>query len=101
VTVYDDAPAGRPPRWLVFTGLIAVLAGAAIGLTTWTLVEIRQRDLRAQCEFAVQARDDNRVMWLYLLEQFPGAEADAARVQLDTVLPSLECVGNEPLPEVP
>ena len=62
---------------------LAIIAGALI--TVWID--------RAQCENAARAIDNGRTMWLYLIEQNPGPEADAFRVELDRRIPPAHCDG--------
>lgn len=82
-------------RWwkALFVGSL-VQALALVGVT---LVVLDQRG--AACERTVQVRDDNRAMWLWLVDQFPGDElASRAAAQLDLLLPPLRCDGTKPTP---
>lgn len=48
---------------------------------------------RSQCRAAAQAIENSRTMWVYLVEQNPGAEADAFRIELDRRIPPAHCRG--------
>lgn len=68
---------------------VTVLAMCAIvGTAVLALYTDRQ-----QCRAAAQAIDNSRTMWIYLLEQNPGAEADQFRLELDRRIPPAHCDG--------
>ena len=48
---------------------------------------------RTQCRSAAQGIENSRTMWIYLLEQNPGPEADTFRVELDKRIPPAHCEG--------
>lgn len=48
---------------------------------------------RSQCKAAAESIDRSRTMWLYLIDQNPGPEADAFRIELDRRIPAAHCVG--------
>lgn len=51
------------------------------------------------CARAVSGRDDNRAMWLYLLDRFADSpNAPDARAELEKRLPPLTCVDDVPTP---
>jgi uncharacterized protein (DUF1697 family) len=55
--------------------------------------------LAESCRRSVDVREDNRAMWLYLLDEFADAPIAAdARRELDERLPSLQCVDSTPVP---
>lgn len=77
------------PRVLFAFGMAALLI-----LITATVVIILSG--RSDCADRVQTRHDQRVMWLYALEQNPdppNVRAIAFRIELDARIPELECRG--------
>lgn len=93
-----EHPAGRPPRWIVVTFLVALVAVAVVGAGSWLLIQIRHDAAVAECEREVEDRDDERTMWLWLIDRFPGENADAALAELDMRLPPLRCDDTQPVP---
>jgi hypothetical protein len=64
--------------------LVLVFAGA------W-LARVNDANDRELCRAAAEARDDNRAMWLYLIDQNPDSpELPAFVVELDRRLPRLD-----------
>lgn len=104
-----NQPAGhrRPPMFVAF---LAVAVTVSLGLGVVNQVgqqrindrrfADQQDSNRAACQRSVQGRDDNRAMWLFLLNRFPtGPQVPAFRAELNKRLPSLACVDNIPVPK--
>ena len=73
----------------IYLATITVLAVAGIIGTTILGFVVD----RSQCQAAAESIDRSRTMWLYLIDQNPGPEADAFRVELDARIPAAHCVG--------
>ena len=85
------------PRALFAFGVAALLVLlTAATVSVWTG--------RNDCDDRVQARHDQRVMWLYALDQSPDPfdpRALAFRIELNKRIPALECRGwwaTQPVP---
>lgn len=74
-------------RWTLF--LITCLAVLALLANVVLLIWLD----RAQCRSAAQAIDNSRTMWVYLIEQNPGPEADEFRAEMDRRIPPAHCRG--------
>lgn len=78
-------PWRNPTRALflaMIVNLLLVLTGAFFTLNT----------LAHNCDRRIGIRDDNRVMWVWLFDEFPdNAAAIEGRVLLDDRLPALRC----------
>jgi hypothetical protein len=72
--------------------IVALLAAG------WLLARSSAGEERERCERSVAGREDNRAMWIYLVEQNPGVEADAFMIELERRLPRLKCVNGTPTP---
>lgn len=77
----------NPRRWVMLG--FTTLAVAGIIATSILAVWID----REQCKSAVQAIENTRTMWEYLIERNPGPEADAFAAEMDRRIPSAHCVG--------
>ncbi len=76
---------------VVFVAALALFAVLFVVATFWLA--------SGRCRVAVQNRHDSRAMWLYLIEQHPDDDEEAAFVvELDRRLPELHCVNNRPVP---
>lgn len=99
----------RRNRFLVASVAITLLiAAGAIALGFTALLIDRQREEDRQhtaerfCERTVETRDDNRAMWLWLIDAVSTTSplAGEARVELDRLLPVLVCDDdNNPVPD--
>lgn len=89
----------QTPRWVKW--LVVVIPFALAG--TGYAVHLFRMEQQEECQRQVSVRDDNRAMWLYLIEQTPGAADDpeivAAVEYLDTRLPALHCVSRNAVPK--
>lgn len=74
-------------RWT----LIVITALTVIAITgTAVLAFIVDR---SQCHGAAQAIDNSRTMWVYLIEQNPGPEADEFLAEMNRRIPPAHCRG--------
>lgn len=75
------------PRALFFAMCCNVALVASFAVLTVT-------GLQASCDRRADTRSDNRAMWVWLTDEFPGDDlARRARVELDQRLPPLACGG--------
>ena len=85
--------------WVVLvTAVVSLLMVTAVA---WHVDLLGHEEEQRDCQRSVQARDDNRVMWLYALSTATDAdptELDTFRAELDRRLPALECRGEDPVP---
>ena len=92
-------------RTLVFVAVIALSLSIVIGAGLWLAAaqDNRRQDL---CAAAVQGREDNRTMWLYLLHSTAGEQhtpAEEKQIQdftnaLNNKLPELTCQDGSAVP---
>lgn len=83
----------RVARVFMIIVLAAMLAVVVVALR-WRQLQDQERE--AACKKSVAAREDNRAMWVWLLQQADPNEPLAAEAQrqLDVLLPSLACDSN-------
>lgn len=88
-----------------FVKVAGVVAAAGFGIVSVVAVHLaaENRGLREDaCQRTVDARDDGRAVWLYLVNRDPERQHDPDVVEfvayLDERLPVLECVGDVPIP---
>ena len=86
-------------RVIIVGGLILLVL---MVLGAFKIQDVLRDRAQASCERTVQAREDNRTMWLYLLA---GKDVDpkdpkvvAFTAELDKRLPPLHCVDRQPVP---
>ena len=85
---------------VIVVGAVVLIVGVVVAaFTIQGTLRARQQE---SCERTVQARDDNRTMWLYVLDQGAG-NADAEQIAefnqaLNLRLPPLICVDRQPVP---
>jgi hypothetical protein len=88
----------KAPGYVKATLAVALVGVGTVGYTAY-LVNQKAHDA---CEFVVDARDDNRAVWLFLLHRASTDQAAPETIEfkdyLDHRLPPLECVGNTPTP---
>jgi hypothetical protein len=91
-----------PPRF------VAVAAGAGVtGLVlslgiAWQVDRWSEAEAKRDCQRSVNYRDDNRAMWLYLVDANTGtdqARVDAFVSELNARLPVLVCVNGDAIPK--
>lgn len=91
----------RVPHFVKMVAAVVVL-GLLLVVAFSVRLSRQQHDInRAACERAVATREDNRAMWLYLVDKNPDPTSDDVTefvAYLDQRLPSLECVGELPVP---
>lgn len=76
------------------TPRVVFAAAVALVLAVVAVTVIVALTRAGGCRETVAVRDDQRAMWLYLLEQNPdNPRAASFRAELDLRLPKLECVG--------
>lgn len=84
---------------IVFVSAVlgAILAVGAVAIRWRQIQDAEQAD---RCERSVAARDDNRAVWLYLIERNPDSpELPTFVAFLDERLPALTCDGSHnPVP---
>jgi hypothetical protein len=89
------------PRGLIATFVLGVAAlAAALALCVAALLYAVDQK-HAACERSVDAREDNRAMWIWAADTLTGGAEEfaiAMRIQLDERLPSTECIDNIPTP---
>ena len=86
--------------WLVTAA--AVLSLLLVCTVAWRVDLLGHEEEARACQRSVQYRDDNRTMWLYLLESATDAsekELEAFRKELNKRLPALECRDDNPVPK--
>ncbi len=90
----------RPPRYVAAVLAVAVTSLLVALLVAWRVDLLGDEEERRDCARSVAARDDNRAMWLYLLDEQPAADARARdfRRELNRRLPALRCAGGDPIP---
>lgn len=85
---------------VLFAGTVFAVI-ATIGAAAFTVEQLAYRAQQAaeRCARDVAARDETRLMWEWLVDQFPGnAVAAEAVAELDDRLPHLHCVDNIAVP---
>lgn len=88
-------------RRLVAVAVAAFIAVVGIAISWRVDVNNRRSD---SCQSQVHEQDNDRAMWLYLLEQNPtNPKAPEFRVALDSIIPPLKCVRGSgvPIPDIP
>ncbi len=93
------SPGDVPTFVKVGAGVMALLVGTLVAAGAWLAYDQHQ-EARLLCERTVTVRDDNRAMWVWLIDAVAGSSplAPEARVQLDLRIPALHCVDNRPEP---
>lgn len=96
----------RPPRFPRLAQSFAVLIACCLLIVLlvalwWARWQDSQRE--EACQRTVAIRDDNRAMWLWLIDRIPdpGPLVAEARVEIDVRLPPLSCVDGRPKPLLP
>lgn len=97
------AAARRAIRW---STVATAIAGLGLVVAVFGFLDyINKRDAderdRAEqsCERSASVREDNRAMWLYLVNENPdNPDVPEFLAELDKRLPSLKCVDNIPVP---
>lgn len=90
------------PRFVFVALVVAVASLLLVAVGAWEMHHISDREARHDCERAVGFRDDNRAMWVYLVDT-NGGTADPDRLhafvaELNKRLPELRCEGGKPVP---
>jgi hypothetical protein len=81
-----------PPMFVAIITLVIVVGTLVVSLGTWQIVSIKNSVRDTNCERVVAVRNDNRAMWLYLLEDAPDDQKTRDFVtELNKRLPVLEC----------
>jgi hypothetical protein len=98
---FSDAHHGRR-RFIAIVVALAVNA-AALGGMVIRFVDYRTDQQRTACQRAMDARQGQRTMWEYLVEQRPADDPEAVAfvVELNKRLPPYVCVDNVPTPAYP
>lgn len=87
-----DGVAPHAPRWV--KALVAVMVAGLVTITAATVIWVswRHNEEALDCGRSVKARDDNRAMWLYLVDQNPtNPNVPAFVAELNQRLPPLHC----------
>jgi hypothetical protein len=89
-------------RFIVVVGLMAVFF-VVVGGFIINYLDYRHDNARESCERTVMARQGQRTMWEYLVDQRDPADPEviAFVAELDKRLPPYECVDNVPTPVTP
>lgn len=97
----DERRPWWPPSWFTLTIIAAVaLLGLAAAVVWYEIADARS-ERRAECQQAIEFRQDNRAMWLELFDVFPdAADETGLRADLETLLPPLTCDGSTPTPSL-
>jgi hypothetical protein len=92
---------GRRRFIIVMTLLALNLGGGAISVIRF--VDYRHDQQREACRRAVDARQGQRTMWEYLVEQRPDDDPEVVAfvAELNKRLPPYVCVDNVPTPAYP
>lgn len=91
---------GKAPTFFWVGAIVmTALVTALIGVGAW-LAWDQRHEASMLCERTVSSRDDNRLMWLWLIDAVSGTSdlAEPALVELNKNLPALECVDDHPVP---
>ena len=90
----------KTPQFVYVISLVAIVSLLLTTLVAWRVDLLGQDEENRDCARAIAAREDNRTMWLYLLDTADAkpAEVEAFRVELNKRLPALECHGGNPIP---
>jgi hypothetical protein len=85
---------------VLFAGTVFAVA-VTVGAAAFTVEQLSYRAAQADkaCQRDVRARDETRLMWEWLVDQFPDSDVAARAVhQLDVRLPHLRCVDDIAVP---
>jgi cytochrome oxidase assembly protein ShyY1 len=84
------------PRFVVFIVIFIIFGLILVALGSWELNRVDDATRARQCKVVIDARDDNRAIWLYLIEQRPNNDPKAIEFKkvLDQQLPALKCDGS-------
>ena len=88
----------RFPYLITSTAIVSLLISA--GIAAWVDHE-NDKDAYQDCLRVVDTRNDNRTMWLYLIDIRPDADPKVVEeftAELNKRLPVLECEDNNPVP---
>lgn len=89
---------GVPNYVKLFVAVIIVSALLAV-LTALYVADLRTDEEQRDCDRAVNTRQDNRAMWLWVGERFGDEEViTEMNVELNERLPLLVCEGRNPVP---
>lgn len=91
----------KPPRYIALVIAVAVTSLLLTLLVAWRVDLLGDREEQRDCARAVAVRDDNRAMWLYLLDEAQPADDKRARdfrAELNDRLPALKCADGDPVP---
>ena len=83
-------------------GVVVVAVLALFGMGAFGLAREHRQAERDACERSVEARDDNRAMWLFLIDRLAPEKADDPEVvsfvkYLNERLPRVICVDRKPM----
>ncbi len=89
----------RPPRYVAAVVVVALVSLLITVVVAWRVDLRGAEEERRDCARSVAAREDNRAMWLYLLDEQPADDKRARdfRVELNKRLPALTCVDGDPV----
>lgn len=90
----------KAPRFPVVVVATAVASLLLVLLVAWRVDLLGREEENRDCQRSVEARVDNRTMWLYLVDT---ADSDPKRVEaflveLNKRLPELVCHNGDPIP---
>lgn len=89
-------------RFIIVMVLLALnLAGGTVSVIRF--VDYRHDQQREACQRAIDARQGQRTMWEYLVEQRPADDPEVVAfvAELNRRLPPYTCVDNVPTPAYP
>jgi hypothetical protein len=97
---HDDTTGRR--RFIVIVVLLAVFF-VVVGVFIISYIDFRADQAKAACERAMDARQGQRTMWEYLVEQRPDDDPEVVAfvAELNRRLPPYVCVDNVPTPAYP
>jgi len=93
---------GTVPKFAWLVTATAVLSLLLVCAVAWRVDLLGHEEEASDCERSVRFRDDNRTMWLYLLDLSGDADnkrqVKAFSKELNKRLPALECRDDNPVP---
>ena len=91
------------PRYVWGVLAVAVISFLLSVVAVLRIVDLADAQAQAECARAVSIRDDNRAMWLYVVDTYTGedngAQMEAFETELNRLLPPLKCVDGAAVPD--
>lgn len=88
------------PKFVVVVLAVAIAGLVAAGAVFIYVADYQRDEKAATCHRSVDGRDDNRAMWLYLVNKNPSVSRDELVVfvwALNFLLPPQKCVDSVPV----